>query len=138
MRLFGGGKKKEPQQNPEQALQTIEKLRKTLDNLDKRQKLLEAKARNELENAKKKIRQKDKRAALYSLKKKKMYEAEVGKLDAIKMSMEQQIFMIECVHTAVSVFESMKAAQQTIKSQYQRELLPDNSSVRPTAGARFN
>lgn len=118
MRLFGGGKKKEKPANPEEALNTINKLRGTLEDLDKRQKVLEAKARNELETAKEKNRQKDKRGALYSLKKKKMYEAEVAKLDASKMNLEQQIFMIEGAHTNVSVFESMRTAQATIANQH--------------------
>lgn len=118
MRLFGGGKKKEKPANPEEALNTINKLRGTLEDLDKRQKVLEAKARNELETAKEKNRQKDKRGALYSLKKKKMYEAEVAKLDASKMNLEQQIFMIEGAHTNTSVFESMRTAQATIANQH--------------------
>lgn len=118
MRLFGGGKKKEKPVDPQEALNTINKLRGTLEDLDKRQKVLEAKARNELETAKEKNRQKDKRAALYSLKKKKMYEAEVAKLDAAKMNLEQQIFMIEGAHTNVSVFDSMRAAQTTIANQH--------------------
>jgi len=117
MRLFGGKKKEKPA-DPEEALNTINKLRGTLDDMDKRQKVLEAKARNELETAKEKNRQKDKRGALYSLKKKKMYEAEVAKLDAAKMNLEQQIFMIEGAHTNVSVFESMRAAQTTITNQH--------------------
>jgi len=118
MRLFGGGKKKEKPTDPQEALNTISKLRTTLEDMDKRQKVLEAKARNELETAKEKNRQKDKRGALYSLKKKKMYEAEVGKLDAQKMNLEQQIFMIEGAHTNVSVFDSMRAAQATITNQH--------------------
>ena len=118
MRLFGGGKKKEKPVDPADALNTINKLRGTLEDLDKRQKVLEAKARNELETAKEKNRQKDKRGALYSLKKKKMYEAEVAKLDASKMNLEQQIFMIEGAHTNVSVFDSMRTAQATIANQH--------------------
>ena len=118
MRLFGGGKKKEKPVDPQEAVNTIGKLKDTLSTLEQRQKVLEAKARNELENAKEKNRQKDKRAALYSLKKKKMYESEIAKLDAAKMNMEQQIFMIEGSTTNVTVFESMRAAQSTIAQQH--------------------
>jgi charged multivesicular body protein 4 len=118
MKLFGRSKKQEQPTDPQEALNTITKLRTTLEDLDKRQKVLEAKARNELETAKEKNRQKDRRGALYSLKKKKMYEAEVAKLDAAKMNLDQQIFMIEGAWSNVSIFKAMQEAQTTLTNQH--------------------
>lgn len=118
MKLFSRSKKQEQPTDPQEALNTITKLRSTLEDLDKRQKVLEAKARNELETAKEKNRQKDRRGALYSLKKKKMYEAEVAKLDAAKMNLDQQIFMIEGAGSSVSIFRAMQEAQTTLTNQH--------------------
>ncbi len=118
MKLFGRSKKQEQPTDPQEALNTITKLRSTLEDLDKRQKVLEAKARNELETAKEKSRQKDRRGALYSLKKKKMFEAEVAKLDAAKMNLDQQIFMIEGAWSSVSIFKAMQEAQTTLTNQH--------------------
>ena len=120
MKLFGRSKKQEQPTDPQETLNTLTKLRATMEDLDKRQKVLEAKARNELEIAKEKNRQKDKRGALYSLKKKKMYEAEVAKLDAAKMNLEQQIFTIEGTGSNVSIFKAMQEGQATLTSQHRQ------------------
>lgn len=107
MRLFGGGAEApRPQTNPQQA---IDKLRETLDMIEKREKYLEVKIKKELVQAKQ-MAGKNQRGknlcldlsltvsgALMCLKRKKMYESQIDKLRGAGLTIETQISSIEVI-----------------------------------------
>jgi charged multivesicular body protein 4 len=76
-RIFG----KPKEQANSNALATLEKLNETLDMLEKKEKVLEKKAAAELERAKEFSKAKNKRAAIQSLKRKKLYEHKLNSLE---------------------------------------------------------
>ena len=79
MNLFGRRRSK-PRGAPasKDPAQTIVSLRGTLDTLEKRQAHLDKQIAKQVAEAKAKMAKKDKRGALFCLKKKKMYEAEIS------------------------------------------------------------
>lgn len=105
MRLFGKKKKKE--MTPEQTLAAMENLRNTVEDINKRSTLLQNKAKNELQQALQKKKQGDKSGALVCLKRKKMYENEVTKLEGSRMNLEQQLFSIEAGSMNKNIFDGL-------------------------------
>eukprot|EP01127_Copromyxa_protea_P012745 TRINITY_DN3341_c0_g1_i2.p1 TRINITY_DN3341_c0_g1~~TRINITY_DN3341_c0_g1_i2.p1 ORF type:complete len:103 (+),score=19.90 TRINITY_DN3341_c0_g1_i2:15-323(+) len=93
MKLFGGGATAPPPKaNPQQ---TIDKLRETLDTIEKREKFLEVKIQKEVGQAKQLATRGQKEGAVRCLKRKKMYEAQIEKLRGAGMTIETQISSIE-------------------------------------------
>ncbi|CAG9319558.1 unnamed protein product [Blepharisma stoltei] len=113
MRLFG--KKKKKQMSQEEVLKTMEGLRKTLEDIDKRGNLLQNKAQNELQQALQRKKVGDRSGALICLKRKKMYESEVAKLEGSRMNLEQQLFAIEGASMNKNIFDSLKTGNQVLK-----------------------
>ena len=112
-KLFG--KKKEQKLNPEQVMQSLECLRKTIDDISRRSQVLQNKAHNELKDALVRKRQGDKSGALIALKRKKLYESEIGKLEGARMNLEQQLFAVEGASMNKSIFESLKTGNNMLK-----------------------
>lgn len=54
--------------------------------------------------------------AMFALKRKKMYEAEVSKLQGAKISLESQAMALENAAVNVEILKSMKAATDAMKS----------------------
>lgn len=74
----------------------IDKLRSSIDGADKRQIYLQNKIdRTILPEAKQKMAKGDKRGALFLMKRKKMYQAEIEKLDNVRMTLETQAIQLE-------------------------------------------
>ncbi|CAG9332020.1 unnamed protein product [Blepharisma stoltei] len=113
MRLFG--KKKKQNMKPEEVLKTMESLRKTIEDIEKRSTLLQNKAQMELQNALQRKKQGDRAGALISLKRKKMYETEASKLEGSRMNIEQQLFAIEGASMNKNIFDSLKTGNQALK-----------------------
>lgn len=113
MRLFG--KKKKKNMNPEEVLKTMDGLRKTLDDIGKRANLLQNKGRNEMQQALERKKQGDRNGALICLKRKKMYESEVAKLEGSRMNLEQQLFAIEGASMNKNIFDSLKTGNNVLK-----------------------
>lgn len=113
MRLFG--KKKEKKLNPEQVLKSMEGLRKTIDDISKRSQVLQNKAQNEMREALQKKKTGDKSGALICLKRRKLYESEIAKLEGARMNLEQQLFAIEGASMNKNIFDSLKTGNQVLK-----------------------
>ena len=113
MRLFG--KKKDPKMNQEQVLKSMESLRKTIDDIAKRSQVLQNKASNEMKEALVRKKQGDRSGALICLKRKKLYEGEIGKLEGARMNLEQQLFAIEGASMNKNIFDSLKTGNQVLK-----------------------
>ncbi|PWA68874.1 snf7 family [Artemisia annua] len=70
---------------------TIAKLSQTLADLEKKEKLLLKKASAEVEKAKAYTKAKNKRAAIQCLKKKKLYEQQIGNLANAQLRIHDQV-----------------------------------------------
>lgn len=102
-----------PQQTP---AETIMKLRQTLETMEKRETHIQKKIDQQLAEAKKRSARKDKRGALFCLKRKKMYENEIAKLQGARMTLESQIMSLEGAATNMEVFGAMKQGTSAIKA----------------------
>lgn len=109
MNLFG--RKKSASQSGPDAAQTILKIRSTVETLEKRQNHLDKKIEQQINEAKAKMAKKDKRGALYCLKRKKMYEAEIEKIQGARLTLEQQMIAIEGTVTNTETVNAMKTGQ---------------------------
>jgi charged multivesicular body protein 4 len=90
------------------ALEGITHMREHLRQMEKREKFMESKIANKVEEARQKLAKKDKRGALLQLKLKKGLEAELATLQNTKFTMEQQMMMLEAATVNVQTVKVMK------------------------------
>ena len=118
----GGGGAPPPQRKAparpqaSRAVQSVAKIKQTQERLEKRQKLLEKKIAAQIKQAKAKSKAGDKRGALMCLKRKKMYDKEIAKMQGVSMTLEQQIFNIEGAQTNVDTVNAMKEGKDALAS----------------------
>ncbi len=115
MNLFG--KKKQPQQTQSKTtpLEAINTLRENLVTLEKREDHMQKKIEAAVVEAKQKMSKNDKNGALFALKRKKMFEAEVSKLQGARITLEAQILALESAAVNIQTFQSMKNSANTMK-----------------------
>ena len=85
-----------------------------METLEKRQIHLDKKIEQQLQEAKAKMAKKDKRGALYCLKRKKMYEAEIEKINGARLTLEQQMIAIEGTVTNSETIKAMTAGKEAM------------------------
>jgi len=112
MNLFGTKKKKPA---PKLA-DSIQKLREASDNMDKREKHLVKLMEQALQEAKKKSKAKDKRGALFHLKRKKMYEKQVDQIYGKKSNIETQIMALEAASNNKEVLGAMRVGADALRA----------------------
>lgn len=112
MNLFGKAKTAPP---PPDSASTIMKLRSTLDTLEKRESHIDKKIMAQLVEAKKKSKANDKKGALFCLKRKKMFESEINKIQGARMTLEQQILTLESATVNLEVVKGMQAGVTSMK-----------------------
>ena len=105
MHLFG--KKPQPKDS-------IIKLKQTVEMLEKREAYLQNKINNELVIAKSNVN--NKRVALMALKRKKQYEQQWDKLMGAKMTLEQQVLVIENAQVNFEAMQAMKQGAQSLNT----------------------
>ena len=111
--LFGKKKEvKKEQPNPQDAIKNIND---QIENIDAREKLLEKKMQTLTQEALKLNKEKNKRAAVLALKKKKMIEGEYNKISGMKLMLEQQKVQIEATINDVDIFTALKKGNDAIK-----------------------
>ena len=117
--LFGSNenktKKRESINTKSTAIYTLSELKKTSETLEKRKHHLIIKINEFMKKAKEKNKKGDKRGALLFLKKKKMYEKEIIKIEGSQMNIEQQIITIESMCTNKLVFDNLYNTNNCIK-----------------------
>jgi len=115
MNLFG--KKKQasttPAPNP---METIKVLRDNLIVLEKREEHIQKKLEQALAEAKMKAQKKDKNGALFALKRKKMYEQEITKLQGTRITLDAQILAIESAAVNIETFRAMNTGKDAMKA----------------------
>ncbi|KAG2222837.1 hypothetical protein INT45_000452 [Circinella minor] len=97
------------------AKDAIIKLRETLDMLEKREAFLEGKANNELKIAKFNAT-KNRRLALQALKRKKVFEANIEKINGARMTIETQMMAIESANVNLETMGAMRAGAEAMKN----------------------
>ncbi len=113
MNLFG---KKKPTAAPApHPVDTIKMLRDNLLVLEKREEHIQKKIEMALTEAKQKSAKKDKNGALFALKRKKMYEAEVSKLQGARITLDSQILALESAAVNIETFKAMKSGANAMK-----------------------
>jgi charged multivesicular body protein 4 len=121
MNLFGKKKAAAPANNGYSAptpppVETIKLLRDNLLVLEKREEHIVKKIEAALQEAKAKSLKKDKNGALFALKRKKMYETEVTKLQGARITLDSQILSLESAAVNLETFKAMKAGAGAMKN----------------------
>jgi len=120
MNLFGK-KKAAPQKSvppagaTPQSVDTILRLKENLTLLEKREEHIGKKIEAALAEAKAKSLKKDKSGALFALKRKKMYEGEINKLQGARITLDSQILALESAAVNMETFLAMKSGADTMK-----------------------
>ena len=81
-----------------------------------------------MEEAKTKMANKDKKGALFAMKRKKLYEQEVEKLENTKMTLESQVINLESATQNKETYHAMKTgtdAMKTIRKEMDIEKVDD-------------
>jgi len=122
MNWFGKKKAPEPStvsatavQRPSDPQATIVKLREAIGNQEKREEHIDRKMNDMVKIAKEKMAKGDKKGALFAMKRKKLYEAEIDKIQNVKMTLETQVMNLESAAQNADTFKAMEAGTKTMQ-----------------------
>ncbi|KAJ1618992.1 Snf7-domain-containing protein [Pavlovales sp. CCMP2436] len=93
----------------------IARLREAEEQLTKREEHLMRKADHELAEAKKFAADKNKRSALTALKRKKLYEAQLEKVSASKMTLDMQRMALEQINISKVTFDAIDVGKRELE-----------------------
>lgn len=116
MSLFSslfGTQKKAPTPN-----QSIDKMKETLEILEKRESLLNKKIDIEVKKAKELLAKKNKQGALLCMKKKKTYEEQLTRLGNQKLSLENMIMKMEEATIDMETLDAQRQGADSLKKIY--------------------
>jgi len=113
MNLFGSKKKKAP---APKLMDSIQKLHEASENLDKREKHIQAMIQQATVEAKKKMKAKDKRGALHHLKRKKLYEKQIDQIYGKKSNIDLQIMALEGASSNKDVLQAMQSGARALQA----------------------
>jgi len=99
-----------------QTANTVVNLRENIATQEKREQHLEKKIEQLTTEAKAKMAKKDKKGALFALKRKKLYEAEIDKIANIKMTLETQVMNLESAAQNAETFKAMNAGKNAMSN----------------------
>jgi len=120
-RIFG----KPKEQANSSALATLDKLNETLDMLEKKEKVLDKKAAAELERAKEFSKAKNKRAAIQSLKRKKLYEQQIEQLGNFQLRIHDQMIMLEAAKATTETVDALRTGAAAMKAMQKATNIDD-------------
>jgi len=95
---------------------TVVSLRESISTQEKREVHLEKKIEQLTLDAKAKMAKQDKKGALFCLKRKKLYQAEVDKIGNIKMTLETQVMNLESAAQNAATFQAMNAGKSAMSN----------------------
>jgi len=114
-RLFGPSKPK--QVTPTIDLNTsIQQLRSATQQLEKREVYIESKIQQCLQVAKEKSKKRDKKGALFELKKKKQLENQLQSIQGKKLNLETQIMTLEDAHLNKQTLTAMRTSANAMRA----------------------
>merc|ERR1712003_126054 len=94
---------------------TIVTLRQSIVTQDKREEHMGRKIDQVIDEAKKKMAKGDKKGALFAMKRKKMFEKEIEKIQNVKMTLETQAMGLESAAQNATTFNAMAQGNKTMK-----------------------
>uniref|UniRef100_A0A0E0B0G8 Uncharacterized protein n=1 Tax=Oryza glumipatula TaxID=40148 RepID=A0A0E0B0G8_9ORYZ len=97
----------------------------TLDMLEKKEKVLEKKAAAELERAKEFSKAKNKRAAIQSLKRKKLYEQQIEQLGNFQLRIHDQMIMLEAAKATTETVDALRTGAAAMKAMQKATNIDD-------------
>ena len=117
MGFFGSRKKNRvsASSSADKPAQAIHKIRLSIENAEKREAFLQHKMDEIVPQAKRKMAQGDKRGALFLMKRKKMYGAEIEKLENVKMTLETQALQLETAAHNQDTVQAMQTGSSAMK-----------------------
>lgn len=124
-KLFGAGGPAKPPGAPgtstaaNQTINAMQSLAEREEQLEKKKELLQKRINDEMEKAREFTRQKKKSQALMCLKKKKMYEQQLERMDALISRVLEQRNMLEEQQTTFGVLGAMQDAAKAQKKTMQ-------------------
>lgn len=127
MGLFGKAKKAKPAVSTETGIQG---LNDTIETMEKRQTFLNKKIQDQLKQAKECLGKKDQKGAKMALKRKKMFEAEVTKIEGTIMTLDSQRMQLESMSTNKMAFDAMQKAAQSMKTTTNNIDIDDVDDIR--------
>merc|ERR1712130_608262 len=95
---------------------SIQQLRQAVTQLEKREVHLDKKIQVCLNNAKAKSKRRDKKGALFELKKKKQLENQLQSIQGKKLNLETQIMALEDAHLNKETLKAMKTSAKAMKA----------------------
>ncbi len=113
--LFGSKKKeKKPEDNKQQAMETMKNLGSKISDLEEKIQFLETKKNAQNEVAKQKLKAGDKNGAKQALAKKKKFDEQIKQYDGAIMMMEEQKMMLENAASLKEVFQTVDQANKVL------------------------
>eukprot|EP00545_Synedropsis_sp_CCMP1620_P007788 CAMPEP_0119029452 /NCGR_PEP_ID=MMETSP1176-20130426/40523_1 /TAXON_ID=265551 /ORGANISM="Synedropsis recta cf, Strain CCMP1620" /LENGTH=224 /DNA_ID=CAMNT_0006985797 /DNA_START=521 /DNA_END=1195 /DNA_ORIENTATION=- len=94
---------------------TIVTLRENIKTQEKRQEHISSKIDTLIGEAKGKMAKGDKKGALFAMKRKKLYEGEIDKIENVKMTLETQVINLESAAQNAETYKAMQAGTNTMK-----------------------
>mmetsp|Transcript_840 Transcript_840/g.3494 ORF Transcript_840/g.3494 Transcript_840/m.3494 type:complete len:248 (-) Transcript_840:172-915(-) len=82
----------------------------------RRESHLQKKIQTQTKVAREKMKVKDKRGAIFALKRKKLFEKDIEKIDGARFNLEQQIAALEGAAVNMEIFQGMRAAGTALSS----------------------
>ena len=110
--------------------ETMAKLVDQMENVEKRVKITEVKMKQLHEEALQKKKANDQRGALFALKRKKMLERELAKLDGQMALLESQRLMLETTVSDQSVFQVLSHAQVAVENLTAKLTIEDLEDIK--------
>lgn len=112
-------------QQPNSALATIDKLNETLEMLEKKENLLQKKASAEVEKAKAYTKAKNKRAAIQCLKRKRLYEEQIGQLANFQLRIHDQMILLEGTKATTDTVDALRSGAAAMKAMQKATNIDD-------------
>ncbi|RWR72512.1 vacuolar protein sorting-associated protein 32 2 [Cinnamomum micranthum f. kanehirae] len=106
-------------------LSTLEKLNETLEMLEKKEIVLQKKVAAEVEKAKDFTREKNKRAAIQCLKRKRLYEQQVEQLGNFQLRIHDQMIMLEGAKATTETVDALRTGAATMKAMQKATNIDD-------------
>ena len=100
----------------EDTLNSIKILRDALETISKRELHISLKVDHALNEAKQNAAKKNKQGALFALKRKRLFESEINKMQGQRITLESQISAIESAISNTNTFNALKGGNQALKA----------------------
>jgi len=95
---------------------TIIKLKESIQSQEKREEHTQRKIDSMITDAKAKMAKGDKKGALYAMKRKKLLESELDKIQNVKMTLETQVMNLESATQNAETFKAMAAGKNAMQN----------------------